>query len=150
MGDRRGAFAGQPSDGNAPAEVQAVGAVHACQGSVSRTVSIDGRDVTLNVCRLSEAERQRLAATIAWLALEEAAAGLGAWRAFAADVVGMHVAFTIHPRDLESADPVWWGRAVYGAATALIEVNGLEPELRHSLLLLDRSLRGVASAAPLS
>lgn len=99
----------------------------------SHVSEIDGRFVEMQVDILDQPARERLAASIAWLAEQEGEAGLSAWEAFATDIVGAHVDFTIDERDLDAVDGIWWGQAIFSAATALMDVNGLAPEIRRSL-----------------
>ncbi len=110
-----------------------------------RQVSVDGRQVRLDVAILDADARERLAAAIGWLVREEGESSVAAWQAFGTDIVGAHVEFAVADHDLHEVNAEWWSRAVHVAAAALIEVNELAPAVTRVLCAPDTLGAGATS-----
>lgn len=98
--------------------------------STHRIVTVDGREVALDVRIIPDGDRERIAASIAWFALSPAEANAVMWEQFVADIVAPHVSFTIDEALMPQADKPWWTHLVRAAASELIEVNGLDSLIR--------------------
>lgn len=101
--------------------------------AVERSVRVSGHRVGMSVTVLPIDERDRTAASIAWLAHSAHHTARESLDTFISEVVGKHVAFTIDDEALQHATRAWWANVVRAATTAFVEVNQLEFLLQHHI-----------------
>jgi hypothetical protein len=110
-----------------------------------QALTVEGRDVVLILSLLAPDDQERVAATIASIAVAAATdpeMNKRAWRTFVDDVLSRHVAFSIDGEpDLHRVD--WWDAVLRHAATAFVKANRLEPAIRRHVGLF-ASMRAVS------
>lgn len=90
----------------------------------------------LSVERLDDARRDRTAAILAWLTLEQlvSAQGSAAWHDFVAETLRQHVMLWIPDlQDRDELGPEWWNEVMGLAFLQFVRDNELSPSINQHL-----------------
>lgn len=96
-------------------------------------VVVEDQRIGVAIELLPEEGRARVAAAMAWFALQEADGSARAepeeWQTFMERTILRHVRFTVPTDHLPGASSKWWAHASQQAIVAFVRVNSLAPAI---------------------
>jgi hypothetical protein len=113
---------------------------------VESRVHVGNDSIRVQVQHLDNDERERTAATLAWLTLEAMRSGAdsecGPWHELVNGLLGQHVAFEVPDDRLAEATTEWWSEVVGRALTQFVRENDLAASINRHVPILQGAAAG--------